>query len=321
MRNWGDFGGACLAGECAANPGLYLPDGQALGLVKSASYLLGTWRTRDGSIHRFLRSVQPYRSDVCRVFSTRDTPQLDRRPDEEAKTYGGGIATRYEGDQVTFAPAGQGGFLHTIDGDSARWEEDGLLSVSGRRAAPATQWYNPWRNGGGGLAVTSKFRAPGLVFGEEADGFFAHETHYFPRGHDFFNSPYGWGGREIHWGHFATAFEDGSSVDASLAYGPDGWGFAMLFDERGRMHVSTDVVIESELRPNGFPELIVYRFLDQIWEWRIEPKGERGSPRAGEKIIGAEGILRRQGETRKVVAAQGTIDWWLDGRAAPVVRR
>jgi hypothetical protein len=158
------------------------------------------------------------------------------------------------------------------------------------------------------------------VFGEDADGFFAHETHYFPSGRNFFDSPYGWGGREIHWGHFATAFEDGSSVDASLAYGPDGWGFALLFDEQGRMHVSTAIEIEAEVRANGYPERIVYHFLDQVWEWRIEPNGERAATRTN-GLVGAEGILRRPGDTRRVVAAQGTIDWWLDRRATPILKK
>ena len=85
-------------------------------------------------------------------------------------------------------------------------------------------------------------------------------------------SPFGWGGREIHWGHMATAFDDGSVIDASLACGADGWGFAMLTDETGVFHSTTDVEVSADVRPNGYPERIVYRFLDQEWCWRIDPK-------------------------------------------------
>lgn len=318
---WGDFGGACLAGACAPNADLFMPDGRALGLVKSASYLLGTWRTADGAMHRFLRGIQPYQSAAgCFLFSTRDANQLVRREAEEAKTYRGGIATRCDGARVSFAPpGGDGAFYHAIDNDHATWREGALLAVEGVRCAPATQWYNPWRDGGGALAVTTKFRARGEIFGEPADGFFAHEVHYFPQGRDFFDSPYGWGGREVHWGHMATAFEDGTSIDASLAFGPDGWGFAMIADETGALHVSTDVRIEAELRSSGYPERIYYKFLDQTWIWQIEPNGERAATRAS-GIVGAEGVLRRAGDTRKAIAAMGTIDWWLDGRGASVVR-
>lgn len=321
LNRWGDFGGACLVGACRPNPDLFMPDGRALGLVKSSSYLLGAWRTADGTLHRFLRGIKPYQSEAgCFVFSTRAGGQLERQEAEEELTWRGPVQTRCVGDEVVFAPPGGKGFLHVIGEEGAAWREDGLLDVRGVKSAPATQWYNPWRDGGGGLAVTTKFRASGTVLGEAAEGFFAHEVHYFPQGHDFFNSPYGWGGREVHWGHMATAFEDGTVIDASLACGPDGWGFAMVLDEEGRFHASTEIEVEAQVRPSGYPERIAYRFLGQTWVWEIAPNGERAATRSS-GIVGAEGILRREGDTRRAVAAMGTIDWWLDGRGDGIVRR
>jgi hypothetical protein len=318
MNRWGDFGGACLIGACDTSPDLFMPDGQAQGLVKSSSHLLGTFRTADGAIHRFLRSIQPYHSTGCFVFSNRGQHQLVRLSEKEETLYRGNVATRCDGTSVTFAPTGDAPFRHRFDGNNAAWTEGELLNAHGVRAAPATQWYNPWRDGGGGLAVTVNFRATATVSGEPAQGFFAHEVHYFPRGRDFMDSPYGWGGREVHWGHMATAFEDGSQISASLAFGPDGWGFALLFDEQGKLHASTDVAGEAELRSNGYPQRITYRFLGQTWVWEIEPAGERATTHAS-GIIGAEGVLRRIGDTRRVTAAMGTIDWWLDGRAEPYI--
>ena len=236
-QRWGDFGGSCLISACQPNADLFMPDGQALGLAKSSSAVLGTFRTADGSIHRFLRVIGPYRSpDGCFVFTNRDDSQLRRQRELEQRTYDGGIRTSCDGDVVTFRPPGNGEFTHGIDRDRAWWREADLLAVDGHRLAPATQWFNPWRDGGGALAVTTKFRASGTVFGEPAEGFFAHEVHYFPPGNDFFNSPYGWGGREVHWGHFATAFDDGTSIDGSIAWGPSGWGFALVTDETGTLH-------------------------------------------------------------------------------------
>jgi len=318
---WGDFGGRCLASACEPNPDLFLPDGAALGLVKTASYLLGSWRTADGEMHRFLRSIQPFQTPHgCFVFSTRGASQLLRLADKEALTYKGGVITRCDRGGVSFAPASAKGFHHWIGAETAEWREDALLSVAGVRSAQATQWYNPWRDGGGAYCVTTKFRADGVVFGEPATGFFAHEVHYFPRDRDFINSPFGFGGREIMWGHMATEFADGQSIDASLAIGADGWGFALVQDERGTLHVSTEVTAEAIVRASGLPEQVTFKFLDQCWIWRIEPKGERAITRPG-GLVGAEGVLRRAGDTREVRAAMGTIDWWLDGRAAAIIKR
>ncbi|MFN8628600.1 MAG: hypothetical protein U0587_21855 [Candidatus Binatia bacterium] len=188
-----------------------------------------------------------------------------------------------------------------------------MLSVSGAVVASPTQWFNPWRTGGGGYAVTMKFRAPGTVLGIPGDGFFAHEVHFFPNNRNFVNSPYGWGGREIHWGHMATAYRDGTMIDASLAVGADGWGFALLTDETGSLRVTTELEVRADVRPNGYPERILYRFMGEEWLWRIAPNGERANVESG-GLLGAEGIFGRLGDERPVVAAMGTIDWWRDGR-------
>jgi hypothetical protein len=254
------------------------------------------------------------------VFSTKSGEQLARFANEEAATYSGGIAVTFDGDQVHYRPPGGGeAFLHSIGETAAVWREGDLLSVTGSLVAIPTQWFNPFRGGGGAFAVTTKYRGEALIAGRPADGFFAHETHFFPPGQNFMASPFGWGGREVHWGHMATAFDDGSFIDASLAYGADGWGFAMLTDEHGVFHSTTDIEISADVRANGYPERIDYRFLDQSWCWQIDPKGERADVQST-GIIGAEGVLTRVGETRRVVAAMGTIDWWRDGRAAMVPR-
>jgi hypothetical protein len=318
---WGDFGGKCLAGACRASRELYLQGARPFGLERAGSYLLGTWRTGDGEIHRFLRALGNFNAPIpCSVFSTKGEKRLARIPNEEASTYSGGIAVTSDADQVHFQPPGGGSaFRHSIGEAEAVWEEGDLLFVKGSLAAIPTQWFNPWRGGGGAYALTAKFRGTALIAGQPAEGFFAHETHFFPPGQNFMASPFGWGGREIHWGHMATAFDDGSVIDASLACGADGWGFAMLTDERGVFHSTTDVEVSADVRPNGYPERIVYRFLDQEWCWQIDPKGERADVQSN-GMIGAEGTLTRLGETRRVVAAMGTIDWWCDGRAAVIPR-
>jgi len=311
---WGDFGGICLVGACRISPDLFMPGSRILGLEKAGSYLLGTWRTEDGEIYRLLRTLGNYDSNFgCSVFSTEGSDRLSRLGDDKAPVYRGGLSTQAFGDRVQIASHDGSVFRHNIDVNTASWDEGTFLSCSGDLIAPATNWFNPWRTGGGGYAITAKFRGKATVFGKEAEGFFAHESHFFPAGMDFMASPYGLGGREIHWGHMATVFEDGSVIDASLAYGADGWGFAMLTDENGRFYATNEIEIGANVRPNGYPELITYRFLDQTWCWRIDPKGERDDVMPG-GVIGAEGVLIRANETRRVKGAMGTIDWWKDGR-------
>jgi hypothetical protein len=313
---WGDFGGACLANSCRVTPELFLPGASAMGLPRSASYLLGTWRTQDGDIFRFLRGIAGYRSDaLIAIFSNRGAAGLERQDEAERGVYRGGIVTSLENDAARYAPVGDDRFACVWDETSAVWREGDLLAMRGALCAEPTQWYNPWRGGGGGYAVTLKYRAKGSILGVEADGFFAHEIHFFPPGLDFMNSPYGFGGREIHWGHMATAFADGTMIDASLAIGADSWGFALLTDEAGRRHATTQIEVRADVRPSGYPERIFYRFLDQEWIWRIADRGERArATAAAGGLLGAEGVLTRVGDKREVVTAMGTIDWWSDGR-------
>lgn len=72
------------------------------------------------------------------------------------------------------------------------------------------------------------------------------------------------------------------------------------------------------MRPSGYTTQITYRFLDQTWVWDIAAKGEHADLMPGGPL-GAEGILRRVGENRTVVAAMGIIDWWNHGRQAALV--
>lgn len=310
---WGDFGGMCLASSCDVTPNLFLPGAVAMGMPKSASFLLGTWQTEDGNSHRVLRGLEAYKtSPLFSVFSTRETGTLTHLKDVEVKAYRGGLDSRIIDGAAQYAPPAGGGFRHVASNKHGSWQEGDLLDVSGALIAVPTQWYNPWRSGGA-YAVTVKYRARGTIFGMKADGFFAHETHFMPSGLDFMNSPFGFGGREVHWGHMATAFEDGTTVDASLAIGADGWGFALLTDENGNRFATTEIEVRADVRPNGYPERILYGFLGQEWIWEIAPHGER--PHLSiVGPLGAEGTFRRVGDKRRIIAYMGTIDWWKDGR-------
>src|SRR5947208_2547120 len=100
-----------------------------------------------------------------------------------------------------------------------------------------------------GLPKTSSYlygtwRDPdGTLLGRPVEGFVGHEIHYFSVGADWMNSPFG-RGREICWQQLANEYADGTTIQATFAYGADGWGFAMLHDEQGEFHATTQVTAE-----------------------------------------------------------------------------
>ena len=273
-----DFGGSCLIGECTFDAELLLPSTSFLGLSKVGSYFYGTWRDDEGNLLRALRGVSAESSTICHAFTSRPGGQLEPDHAAEAELWRGATTIERVGDSVTFSSVDADRdtdfrFRHEPDGCS--WNEGSVLALSGDTLGPAVQWCNTWA-GGACLTVTGKYRSRGRFLGRAVEGFVGHEIHYFTPGANWIESPFGQG-REYCWQHVANEYDDGTTVQASFACGADGWGFAMVHDEAGRFHGTTDVVAEATVRPNGYPETITYRFLDQSWTWRIDP--QRRTPR------------------------------------------
>ena len=320
LRRPGDFGGQCLIAECAFDAELLMPTTKYFGLAKTGSYLYGTWRDADGTLMRALRAVEADESTMRSLFVAAPGGQLDRDEAVIDGMWSGPSVIERVGDEVTFRSAGAEPaptfeYVHTARGCS--WTDGDALSVVGTTLAPAIQWYSTWP-GGACFSATGKYRSRGTVRGRPVEGFVGHEIHYFSEGTDWMNSPFG-RGREICWQQVANEYVDGTTVQATFAYGTDGWGFAMLHDEQGEFHATTAVTAEATVRGNGYPESIRYRFLDQSWTWRIDPQGERPMLFPG-PMRGADGTCRRDGDDREVRASMGNSDWWTDGRADPIIR-
>jgi hypothetical protein len=320
LRAPGDFGGQCLIGECELAAELLMPATTYFGFAKTGSYLYGTWRDADGNLLRALRGVETDETTMRTLFVARPQGQLERDERASDSMWSGPSMFERSGDEVTIrsvdassAPAFE--FIHRPDG--CRWSDGDAVALEGTALGPAIQWYNSWP-GGGCFSATGKYRARGTVLGRAVEGFVGHEIHYFSPGATWFDSPFG-RGREICWQQVANEYADGTTVQGTFAYGADGWRFAMLHDEQGAFHATTDVAVEATVRENGYPESIRYRFLDQSWTWRIDPQGERAmlfpSP-----MRGADGTCTRDGDDREVRASMGNSDWWTDGRAAPIIR-
>lgn len=310
----------CLIGECAFDAELLMPTMTYFGIPKSASYVYGTWRDPDGNLLRALRRVDATESAMMSLFVSEPGGQLERDDATTAALWSGTSAIERAGDTVTFhsvdAEPGRGyEWVHT-DGGCA-WSDGEVLSVVGAALGPAIQWYSTWP-GGACFSATGKYRARGTVLGRQAEGFVGHEIHYFSEGADWMNSPFG-ERREICWQQLANEYVDGTTIQATFAYGDDGWGFAMLHDEHGELHATTHVTAEATVRDNGYPETITYRFLDQSWTWRIDPQGERAMLFPG-PMRGADGTCTRDGDDREIRYSMGNSDWWTDGRADRIVR-
>jgi hypothetical protein len=311
-RSWADFGGTCLLGEFRPEPELLLPSSTAFGIPKAASYLYGTWRDEDDVMYRALRGVGASRSEFAFAFSTEGKRQLTRL---ESPMYLGPTVVERDVDAVTFTADGRTGdppFRFRHEAERATWLEDGVLELTGGLLGPGLQWYHPWPEGGGCYTATMKYASEGTFFGRRVTGFLGHEIHYMPTGRDWFNTRYGVG-MEICWQQIANEYDDGTFVQATFAYGTEGWGFAMLHDESGSFRATTAVEIDAVVRENGYPERIDYHFADEHWIWTIDPYGERARTIEGAPL-GADGTCRRAGDTRTIVRSMGNSDWWADGR-------
>lgn len=109
-------------------------------------------------------------------------------------------------------------------------------------------------------------------------------------------------------------------IQATFAYGADGWGFAMVHDERGVFISTTEVRAEATVRKVAIHNAFDTKFCEQSWTWRIDPQG-KGRRLKGVAMRGADGVCTRDGDTRSVRYGMGNSDWWTDGRAKKIIRR
>ena len=321
LRQPGDFGGLCLIGECAFDAELLMPTTTYFGFAKAGSYLYGTWRDADGYLLRALRGVEAAESTMRSVFVAEPHGQLERDEHATDSLWSGPSTFERSGDGVTIRsveapPASAFAFEHEPRGCS--WTDGDVVSVQATALGPGIQWYSTWP-GGGCFSATGKYRARGEVLGREVEGFVGHEIHYFSPGSNWIDSPFG-RGREICWQQIANEYVDGTTVQGTFAYGADGWGFAMVHDEHGEFHATTEVTAEATVRENGYPATIRYRFLDQSWTWRIDHQGERAMLVPGSPLRGADGTCTRDGDDREVRHSMGNSDWWTDGRADAIIQ-
>jgi hypothetical protein len=311
-RRWADFGGTCLLGEFHPDADLLMPTSTAFGIPKSASYLYGTWRDDDDVMYRALRGVGASTSDFAFSFSSEGNRQLERL---DVPMFLGSTVIRREADAVTFTTddaTREPEFRFRHEPDHVAWTEKDVFDLDGRLLGPGLQWYHPWPEGGGCYTATMKYASEGTFLGRRVTGFLGHEIHYMPIGSTWFNTRYGLG-MEICWQQIANEYDDGSFVQATFAYGTEGWGFAMLHDEDGAFHATTAVEIDAVVRANGYPQQVDYYFADEHWVWTIDPCGERART-IDRAPLGADGTCRKAGDTRAIVRSMGNSDWWADGR-------
>jgi hypothetical protein len=261
-----------------------------------------------------LRGIAAETSTMRSLFVAEPGCQLERHVRSE-EMWRGATSIAAEGQTVVFTSIGaddRQGFRFTQTPGACAWDDAAVLSVAGRASGPAVQWFNTW-DGGACFTATAKYRVRGSFLGRTVEGFVGHEIHYLPSGVSWLDAPYGQG-REICWQQVANEYDDGSTVQATFAHGADGWGFAMLHDERGAFTATTEVRVRARQLANGYPESIRYEFGDQSWTWSIDPQGQRPSI-AAVPMLGADGTCVRDGDQRRVRYSMGNSDWWTDGRA------
>lgn len=99
-----------------------------------------------------------------------------------------------------------------------------------------------------------------------------------------------------------------------IGIGAKNWGIALMGDEHRSRILTNDIDAEIEVKENGYPSRVLYKFQGEEWDWRIDPQGELPDLRtAGFDIyMTAEGVCRRVGDPRKPVVTFGWTDFFSD---------
>lgn len=318
------------AGDFASSPllGVYdpLPEDQThrseyFGLPLDGAWPYGGLETESGKRYLLLRKITYQTTNYLIIqIDGRDSVEIDRRSFQSPQ-FGGFVKRRFENGydiyegRMSLIPGGPG-FELKIGHNDFSWVENNILSIKGRRFAPAWHVYVPWReeNGGGqagGCYYTSCcWDAEGEIFGEKAKGFFILDHDYLPKGVDWNDeNDLIWSKLQGAWGVFATEWDDGTVEWGHFAKGFGDFQFGSVSSNKEDLSVySRDVQAKIDFSADGWTKRIEWTFNnDEKWEFVTAPNGNFNEASAlfsklnGVDWRGHSGIMRRVGEKRKAV--------------------
>jgi hypothetical protein len=187
------------------------------------------------------------------------------------------------------------------------WHEGEVMSVSGPVVA-AIQWYVP-AGDGGMLMTTQHHRVIGTILGKRVRGFYLNGQIYLRRGLTYAMSEY-FNRIEVTLVTGGTEYDDGTIEVFQLGLGRDGFAFAVIADQNGVVHQTTNVSGVMERHVSGDAAHVSYNIDGEAWEWICDNAPELhayGQDEVNDEsdipaYRASEGRVRRVGDTREPFA-------------------
>jgi hypothetical protein len=308
----GNFGYRPLVGPYLFEPKRMVEDCGYFGLQLEAAFQYGTLRDGDGEIYSITRrfTVDPSKGgrDTLLAQSTRNGEGCLRF---DPALFAGAAS----GKGVEFGLSSDGAYRRSpkdADGraysitygpDTYSWEEEGVLELRGRLCGPGLQWYLPQPDAGL-FYVSAMFQVEGVIAGRKVRGFVAADKVFMGEGAVQYGAGDPLAGDHTHvtWYTWGTRYKDGTFEGGHFSAGHDKWGFALTTTDKEVVTATTDVEALVKSGPDrNFPETIILRVEDQLWEFLPDPRGKmpdflgKSQPSTPQN----EGRWRRVGDTRE----------------------
>jgi hypothetical protein len=328
-RPRGHFGNATVCGAFTPDASDWAATTSHFGLSLYMNTQYGTFRDATGTWYNAQRVVESELASGLGVYRAGDTNMMP----EAGRSHTGYCGWRIEGGQhiIENHPAGvplsghnpdPGGWssepLRLVESsDHGVWHEGDILNLSGPLIA-GFQWYVPGPDGGT-YFTSHPHRASGTYLGEPVEGFFLHDQIYLPRGVNYPTSPF-WSSVHIALVSGGTEYEDGTIEVFQIGLGKDRFAFALIANQDGVIHQTTNVSAVIDRDEKWFPTHIVWDVDGDQWEW-IPDKvpellGYSGELSAEAASIpgyrASEGQVRRVGDTRHPVAWMAYVEAFSD---------
>jgi hypothetical protein len=319
LRPRGHFGNAAVCGAFMPGAEDWAATTSHFGLSLYMDTQYGTFRDEDGTWYNAQRVVESELASGLGVCRAGDSAMMA----ESGRSHAGYCNWRIEGDEhiIENQPAGvplsghnpePGGWssepLRLVESaEHGVWHEGDVLSLSGPLIA-GFQWYVP-ADDGGTYFTCHPHRASGTYLGKRVEGFFLHDQIYLPRGVTYPSSPF-WSSVHIALVSGGTEYEDGTIEVFQIGLGRDRFAFALIANQDGVIHQTTNVSAVMERDEVWYPTHISWDIDGDQWEWIPDEAPEilaYGAELFGEaaEIPGyraSEGRVRKVGDTREPVA-------------------
>jgi hypothetical protein len=309
-----DFDWRCVVGAVDTDAGDYAWEGPMFGLPLSQTFLYGSVRDAEGVIWTPMRRLAAGDGGRERLLLQTDLESdaihVHRAGRSSARSLGvrralDGGAVRFDSD-----PAAPGSAFHVrADATTFSWTEDGTLDVRGAAVPPGLHWHLPDRQKGM-YYLSQIYEVEGTVLGRDVRGFIPLDQLWM-NGRVYVDDILVGEAGEVAWYTCATRYVDGSFEGGHFMVGHRQLGFAIVYDETGRVTATTEVDGQVVLDDGGpWPERIEVSAAGQAWEFLPAPTGRMVDlmPIPNPQI---EGRWRRVGDTREPA------HWFAWGEVAP----